>query len=219
MLASPKNLSQMAAFPKALLPIAASAGGLAIFLIIASTILLSHPIGSRVQGYFYSVDSSAKLDIEIPLANQTTAEIELFNKEPANKSSSDVPLTADDPPRVSGYKAAESKPNQVPYVSSGLPSNDEAEDDSLVRNDSMDAKVDNAVSSASGNKTEDLKSLATIALPSFPSKAHKTFSNDSGELCILRRSEYLDSYLYRHYCSLLLSLASYMDIGFCSMFR
>lgn len=201
-LASPKNLSQMAVFPKALLSIAASAGGLALFLIIASMLLLSHPIGSRVQGYFYGVDSSAKVDLEISFANQTTAGhsyddgVDLFDKELLHKSSSDVSMTADAPTGVSGYKEAQVKPNPVP-LSSSLPSTDEAEDDSLVRKDSVTVKADKDVSSAPGNKTEDLTSSAAIALPSLSSEAHKTSSNDSGEHCIV-----LEEFIFAsHDCS------------------
>ncbi|KAK2971750.1 hypothetical protein RJ640_022889 [Escallonia rubra] len=47
------------AYPKTLTSIAASVGGLALFLIFASVLLLSQPIGSTVRGYFYGgVDRS-----------------------------------------------------------------------------------------------------------------------------------------------------------------
>ncbi|CAA0809538.1 Protein trichome birefringence-like 18 [Striga hermonthica] len=50
------------AYPKALLSIVASVGGLAVFLLLASTFLLSQPIGSTVRGYFYGVESLSKID-------------------------------------------------------------------------------------------------------------------------------------------------------------
>ncbi|GFP88306.1 protein trichome birefringence-like 18 [Phtheirospermum japonicum] len=49
-------------YPKALLSIVASVGGLALFLLLASTFLVSQPIGYTVRGYFYGVDSSRKVD-------------------------------------------------------------------------------------------------------------------------------------------------------------
>lgn len=59
---SPKEPVTMAAYPKSLHSIAASVGGLALFLIFASLLLVSGPIGSTVRGYFYDVDSSSKFD-------------------------------------------------------------------------------------------------------------------------------------------------------------
>lgn len=56
-LGSPKS---MAAYPKKLLPIAASVGGLALFLIFASLLLVYQPIGSKVSGYFYNLDQASK---------------------------------------------------------------------------------------------------------------------------------------------------------------
>ncbi|XP_021287034.1 protein YLS7 [Herrania umbratica] len=55
-LASPKGSPRMAAFPRSLSSIAASLAVLAMFLIFASWLLVSYPIGSTVRGYFYSVD-------------------------------------------------------------------------------------------------------------------------------------------------------------------
>ncbi|KAK6275658.1 hypothetical protein POUND7_005367 [Theobroma cacao] len=55
-LASPKGSPKMAAFPRSLSSIAASLAVLAMFLIFASWLLVSYPIGSTVRGYFYSVD-------------------------------------------------------------------------------------------------------------------------------------------------------------------
>lgn len=58
----------MSAFPRTLYSIAVSVGGLALFLIFASWLLLSHPIGSTVGGYFNTVDESTILN----LCNQST---------------------------------------------------------------------------------------------------------------------------------------------------
>ncbi|OWM75670.1 hypothetical protein CDL15_Pgr021835 [Punica granatum] len=175
-LASPKSSSQMAAFPKALSAIAVSVGGLAVFLIIASMLLLSHPIGLRVQGYFNGVDSSTKADLEVPFANQTTADhshdnnIELFDKEATYKSSLEVPVTAHAPPRVSEYKEAENKPKPVPPVSSVVP------EKRVVGKDNVNDKVDEDVTSTPVNESENSTSSATTELPSFPGRAHNTSS-------------------------------------------
>lgn len=51
-------------YPKALLSIIAAVGGLALFLLLASTLLVSQPIGSTIRGYFYGVNSPRKIDSE-----------------------------------------------------------------------------------------------------------------------------------------------------------
>ncbi|CAK9161042.1 unnamed protein product [Ilex paraguariensis] len=52
------------AYPRTLISIIASVGGLAVFLIIASSFLVSQPIGSAVRGYFYGVNHSKQVDLE-----------------------------------------------------------------------------------------------------------------------------------------------------------
>ncbi|KAL5744409.1 hypothetical protein ACOSQ2_027525 [Xanthoceras sorbifolium] len=69
---SPKGSLPMAAFPRSLSNIAVSVGGLAMFLIFASLLLISYPIGSTVRGYFYSVDE--KLELPISPINQTVSD-------------------------------------------------------------------------------------------------------------------------------------------------
>uniref|UniRef100_A0A5B7B8K1 Uncharacterized protein n=1 Tax=Davidia involucrata TaxID=16924 RepID=A0A5B7B8K1_DAVIN len=61
-LASPKGSPTMVTYPKTILSIAVFVGGLAMFLILASLLLVSQPVGSTVRGYFYDVDHSKKLD-------------------------------------------------------------------------------------------------------------------------------------------------------------
>lgn len=51
-------------YPRALLSIIAAVGGLALFLMLASTLLVSQPIGSTIRGYFYGVNSPRKSDSE-----------------------------------------------------------------------------------------------------------------------------------------------------------
>ncbi|KAG8390272.1 hypothetical protein BUALT_Bualt01G0066400 [Buddleja alternifolia] len=61
--------STKTAYPKTLLSIVASVSGLAVFLILASTLLVSQPIGSTVRGYFVSVDRPRKIDSESSISN------------------------------------------------------------------------------------------------------------------------------------------------------
>lgn len=58
---------QKSSYPKALLSIIASVGGLALFLLLASTFLVSQPIGSTIRGYFYGVNGPRKIDSESSL--------------------------------------------------------------------------------------------------------------------------------------------------------
>jgi hypothetical protein len=57
---SPKSVTS---YPKTILPIAASVGGLALFLIFASLLLVYQPLGSKVSGYFYNVDQATKIGL------------------------------------------------------------------------------------------------------------------------------------------------------------
>ncbi|XP_023755579.1 protein YLS7 [Lactuca sativa] len=61
----------MVAYPKTLLPIATSVGGLALFLIFASLLLVYQPIGSKVSGYFYNLDEASKIELS-PFNNETS---------------------------------------------------------------------------------------------------------------------------------------------------
>ncbi|KAM0041394.1 putative PMR5 domain, PC-Esterase [Helianthus debilis subsp. tardiflorus] len=53
----------MPTYPKTVLPIAVSVGGLALFLIFASLLLVYQPVGTKVSGYFYNVDQATKTGI------------------------------------------------------------------------------------------------------------------------------------------------------------
>ncbi|KAL9338387.1 hypothetical protein Peur_070156 [Populus x canadensis] len=73
---SPKGTNPaMAAFPRSLSSMAASVGGLALFLVIASLLLVSYPIGSTVRGYFYGIDSSRQVDLLIFEGNQSSIDL------------------------------------------------------------------------------------------------------------------------------------------------
>ncbi|XP_047335152.1 protein YLS7-like [Impatiens glandulifera] len=57
-----KGSSTMTSYPKTFTSIVFVICGLAVFLVAASLLLVSHPIGSTVRGYFYDVDHSKKID-------------------------------------------------------------------------------------------------------------------------------------------------------------
>lgn len=56
---------RMSYHPRPLSWIVVLVGALAIFLIYASFVLVSSPIGAHVHGYFYGIDGSEKLDVSV----------------------------------------------------------------------------------------------------------------------------------------------------------
>ncbi|KAI3517600.1 hypothetical protein L1887_16815 [Cichorium endivia] len=74
----------MSAYPKTLLPITASVGGLALFLIFASLLLVNQPIGTKVSGYFYNLDQASKVGLP-PFNNETRVFEILVNDTEANR--------------------------------------------------------------------------------------------------------------------------------------
>ncbi|KHN30547.1 hypothetical protein glysoja_029984 [Glycine soja] len=62
----------MSSHPRPLSWIVIMVGALAFFLIYASWVLVSSPIGATVQGYFYSVGSSEKLDLPVSSVNEAS---------------------------------------------------------------------------------------------------------------------------------------------------
>ena len=70
--ASLKDFLGMSSHPRSITWILVSVGGLVVFLIFASWVLISFPVGTKVQGYLYvvGVDSTGKLDMSIsPISN------------------------------------------------------------------------------------------------------------------------------------------------------
>ncbi|XP_061997274.1 protein trichome birefringence-like 18 isoform X1 [Rosa rugosa] len=99
--ASPKGSISMNQYPKTVSWIAVSVGGLAMFLLFASWVLVSFPIGSTVRGYFYGVDSLQKLEFSSSLGNQNLVDSPLPNnvvmsdKDAVSESSSDKNVGSD----------------------------------------------------------------------------------------------------------------------------
>ncbi|XVE64113.1 hypothetical protein DITRI_Ditri07aG0075700 [Diplodiscus trichospermus] len=99
-LASPKGSSKMAAFPRSLSSIAASVAVLAMFLIFGSLLLVSHPIGSTIRGYFYGVDR--KLVLPASTFDQSAdKDVDYNHKNSSSGSNLEVPtLSSNSSPLV-----------------------------------------------------------------------------------------------------------------------
>ena len=117
----------MSAFPRSLSSIAVSVGGLALFLIFASCLLLSYPIGSTVRGYFYGDDSGkmALWDNETIIDTRLVDNVDLVNKNlPANPSSK-VPISSSGQLIDSGTDGLVNEPAKVPLSSSNIAQEEE----------------------------------------------------------------------------------------------
>lgn len=75
-----KGDSSVSPYPRTLSSIAVSACGLAIFLILASLLLVSQPIGSAVTGYFYGVDHLSGFEFK-SVSNETVQDSHSDSKE------------------------------------------------------------------------------------------------------------------------------------------
>jgi hypothetical protein len=123
--ATPKGSNTMTAYPRTVSWIGASVAGMAFFLMFASWILVSHPIGSTVRGYFYGVESSEKLDLFISVGNQSTSDpsvgdsVDMVGKVLASESNSQVLMSTDEAPVVSETK--EMKDVEAPVPTSNVP--------------------------------------------------------------------------------------------------
>ncbi|EXC20899.1 hypothetical protein L484_012975 [Morus notabilis] len=90
---SSKGYLAINAYPRTFSWILLSVGGLAVFLILGSCILLSNPIGSTVRGYFYGVDRSQKLDFSGYSGNPTVT-FHNVDKNDSSESNSQAPTSS-----------------------------------------------------------------------------------------------------------------------------
>lgn len=90
---SSKGYLAINAYPRTLSWILLSVGGLAVFLILGSCILVSNPIGSTVRGYFYGVDRSQKLDFSGYSGNPTVT-FQNVDKNDSSESNSQAPTSS-----------------------------------------------------------------------------------------------------------------------------
>ena len=112
----------MSAFPRSLSSITVSVGGLALFLIFASAILISYPIGSTVRVYFYGDDSgkTVRWRNETAVDTRLVDSIDEFNKNlPANPGSK-VPINSSGQLIDSGTSGGVNEPAPIPFSSSNV---------------------------------------------------------------------------------------------------
>ncbi|KAL5068429.1 hypothetical protein RYX36_019316 [Vicia faba] len=82
---TPLGSPRMSYHPRPLSWIVILVGALAIFLIYASFVLVSSPIGAHVQGYFYGIGSSEKLDVSVASINDGSVDksLDIDGKKPS----------------------------------------------------------------------------------------------------------------------------------------
>lgn len=76
---NPAKEASAMTYPKSLTSIVVSVGGLALFLIMASTLLVSQPIGSAIRSYFYTVNPSENLFSPIRASESSSANLDSTN--------------------------------------------------------------------------------------------------------------------------------------------
>ncbi|KAK7391785.1 hypothetical protein VNO78_20206 [Psophocarpus tetragonolobus] len=121
-----KGSPRISSHPRPLSWIVATVGALAVFLIYASWVLVSSPIGATVQGYFYSVGSSEKLDLHV--SNEASIDDGHLNKS--------LDLFDNKPP---------SEDLQSSTTSTGVPSDDKIEHTNTTSNSQVDSSESSSV--------------------------------------------------------------------------
>ncbi|KAJ1379493.1 PMR5 N-terminal domain [Sesbania bispinosa] len=164
---TPKGSPRMSSHPRPLSWIVASVGALAVFLIYASWVLISSPIGATVHGYFYGLGSSEKLDLSVSPIHEASIDPHM------NKS---LDLADNKPPldpqssTVSSDLSNDSKTEQTDTTTNSQVDSRESTSDQEVSNSqepvtSFGDNVDAANSSlpTQENSQTDLTPSATIS--------------------------------------------------------
>ncbi|KAJ6671974.1 PROTEIN YLS7 [Salix viminalis] len=174
---SPKESNPtMAAFPRSISSMAASIGGLAVFLVIASLLLVSYPIGSTVSGYFYGIDSVGQVDLPIFEGNQSSID---------RGHDNDVDVVDKDSSSGTDLKALISLGgvnNNSVNASDGQSGSDLQESTTGANFKENDVDKGSEESSSDAAST-DSKSGAQSDVSAVPSNASKAGSDDSGKEC------------------------------------
>lgn len=172
---SPKGSNLMNHYPKTLSRIAVSVGGLAMFLLFASWVLVSFPIGSTVSGYFYGIDSLQKLEFSNSLGNQTPVvsplpnNVDITDKNAISESNSGKNRPSDSNSEVAtssnvSVVVSEAKdikdPADVPVVNEKAAS--EKPFDPPVPSGSSSSSVDANVETADKNFSNESKSQVSL---------------------------------------------------------
>ncbi|KAG5230578.1 microtubule-associated protein [Salix suchowensis] len=186
---SPKGTSPaMAAFPRSLSSMAASVGGLAVLLVIASLLLVSYPIGSTVRGYFYGIDSSRQVDLLIFEGNQNSIDLHHGSNLDVVDKDSSLGLDLKGPISLGGINN-----NSVNVIDSQSEFNlqestagTRKEGQTSPKGGSVTLRVKEndadkgSEESSSDAASADSKSGAKSDISAVPSNASKTGSDDSG---------------------------------------
>ncbi|KAI9381576.1 hypothetical protein POPTR_015G131600v4 [Populus trichocarpa] len=186
---SPKGTNPaMAAFPRSLSSMAASVGGLALFLVIASLLLVSYPIGSTVRGYFYGIDSSRQVDLLIFEGNQSSIDLHHDSNLDVVDEDSSLGLDLKGPISLGGVNN-----NSVNVIDSQSEFNlqesttgtrKEGQTNPKGGSVTLSVKEIDADKGSEENSTDaasaDSKSGAKSDISAVPSNASKTGSDDSG---------------------------------------
>lgn len=176
-----KGSPRMSSNPRPLSWIVVSVGILAVFLIYASWVLVSYPIGATVHGYFYGVDRTAKLYVSVTPKNEDSMDAYL------NKSSDLVDSKPSSDPQYSTISSGQYSDSRIEQTDTnsnsqvdlsepssakspitkevnGIESSDNAASNSQESTSSFENRVDAVDSSlpAQSNSQIDLISAATL---------------------------------------------------------
>ncbi|GMN40898.1 hypothetical protein TIFTF001_010116 [Ficus carica] len=185
---SSKGYLSVNAYPRTLSCILLSVGGLALFLILGSCILVPNPIGSTVRGYFYGIDGSLKLDFSGSLGNTTIKfprEDNVDNKNVSPKSNSQVPTSSSGSSLEEtggNFPSDSTSPAPVPVPSSNSTHKDWFSDGNSSFNVTDNDQNGNSVSVGFTNNSSILDAGTNNTIPaSFGSKPGDVpdFSHDS----------------------------------------
>ncbi|XP_020205871.1 protein YLS7 [Cajanus cajan] len=174
-----KGSPRLSSHPRPLSWIVVLVGALAVFLIYASWVLVSSPVGATVQGYFYSVGSSEKLDLPVSPANEASVDSHLNksldlvdNKSPSNQQPSTLATEVSSDNKVEQTDAkSNSQVDSSESISANLPLTKEVNSDPEASNSGEPASslggsgdVANSSLSTQENSRPDLNSSATVPL-------------------------------------------------------
>lgn len=171
---SPKGIfGGLVVFPRSISSIAVSVGGLAIFLIFASVLLVSYPIGSTVHQYFYGVDNVSD-NLVLPVRpdtniNRLDSNEDLTIKNSPSGSSLEIPVSSSSFNGSVDVSDKSSEPNLAVNVG------DKEKDNSVVSGDGGDFATDNA----SGNVVKGSDEIRPVDSSDDGSEAESAISNVS----------------------------------------
>lgn len=148
----------MAALPRSLSSIVVSVVGLAMFLILASLLLVSSPISSTVRGYFYGIDR--KVDVAISALEQGSEEnvhtnnLDYMHKNSSSGSNPEAPTSSNNDKNAILTDKSPSDGIQVPISSNGSES-DLRKNNTVEKSPKSTGKEGTSASSATSSATKN----------------------------------------------------------------